>query len=278
MQLELQRELPRYAPQLALICLFGSVALILLCESFLARREIPGVPLIRWVSNLSLAILNQWLSLNMLPILAGHLTRAEWGNHQGMLQQMHAGFWSSWAITIVCLEFLGYCWHRLSHALPWLWRIHAVHHSDVNVDATTALRHHPLETVLSALVNAPVIFFLGPSVTVLFASSLLFVSLEAFSHGNLRPGKLDRWLKYFIVTPGFHCVHHSAEVQYTNSNFSNFFPWFDYILGTARMWTPEQQTTKPLGLEYFRNKRAAWLDHVLLEPFIPNRWRKPAVD
>ena len=135
MQLELQRELPRYAPQLALICLFGSVALILLCESFLARREIPRVPLIRWVSNLSLAILNQWVSLNILPILAGHLTRADWGNHPGVLQQIHAGFWSSWAITIVCLEFLGYCWHRLSHAVPWLWRIHAVHHSDVDVDA-----------------------------------------------------------------------------------------------------------------------------------------------
>jgi sterol desaturase/sphingolipid hydroxylase (fatty acid hydroxylase superfamily) len=191
-------------------------------------------------------------------------------SHEGLLSEISAGPWVSFWVTLVSLEFVGYWWHRLSHFVPWLWRLHAVHHSDTEVDATTALRHHPGEVLLGSFVNLGVIMFLGTQPITALGCSLLSLSMDAFTHGNLSLGGVGRWLRYLLVTPSFHRVHHSATLPYTNRNFSNNFPLFDYLFGTAVCWSRQQQMTMPLGLEYFRERRAVGLDRLLLQPLLPH--------
>lgn len=121
-----------------------------------------------------------------------------------------------------------------------LWRINAVHHSDVEMDATTSLRRHPLEHVISALVFVPTLIALGPDPLVLLSYNVLPATVSALNHDNFSLGKsTDRVLRHFIVTPDFHRVHHSSEQRYTDSNYASILPMFDYLFRSATKCTAE---------------------------------------
>ncbi len=251
---------------LTLLLTFGAVAFVLMWESFSTRRTFPHSPVIRYLNNFSLAAVERGLVSLLLPLLPLSVPSGFTG-----LLGSDLPWWISFPITALCLELTGYWWHRLSHVVPWLWRLHLVHHSDTEVDASTSLRHHPLEGVLDALVLTPVVLLLLPDPLVLLGWNFLTISVSAFSHGNISVPLLERWLGRFIVTPGFHCVHHSSELPFTNSNYANNFPWLDRLFGTARDWTAQEQSQRSLGLEDFRSDRDRWLDRLLLEPFLKRK-------
>lgn len=256
--------------QILLGTVFGGIALVMLIESLAPLRAEPKTPLMRWINNLSLTAVDYAVLFGMAPVVSLLIARTIGYGDTGLLHRFGLGYFASFILILLCLEFLGYWLHRAFHAVPILWRIHAVHHSDVEMDATTSHRHHPLEPVISTVVTVPILMVLGPDPLVLLGYNLLHAAVAALSHGNISLGQpLDRVLRRFLVTPDFHRMHHRAERRYTDSNYSTILPLFDHIFRTATQCPAEQHKTMTLGLAYFREPKYARLDHLLLMPFLP---------
>lgn len=247
----------------AVICLTA----VLFLESVFPLRATP-VPLRRWLRNLGLSALSLgtillspllfWMLLRLLKLAPGDGWFAHWN--------MPA--WGQWLATFVLMDAIAYALHRLSHAWPWLWRLHAVHHSDIELDATTTHRHHPLESLVAAFVSLPVLLVLAPPPAAVFAYSLLAVAVSTVSHGNLRlPAALDKALRLVLVTPAFHRLHHSALRAQTDSNYATVFPLFDYLLRSASAVPDDGGRQLRIGLETQRDAASQSLVAMLLAPF-----------
>lgn len=247
----------------AVICLTA----VLFLESVFPLRATP-VPLRRWLRNLGLSALSLgtillspllfWMLLRLLKLAPGDGWFAHWN--------MPA--WGQWLATFVLMDATAYALHRLSHAWSWLWRLHAVHHSDIELDATTTHRHHPLESLVAAFVNLPVLLVLAPPPAAVFAYSLLAVAVSTVSHGNLRlPAALDKALRLVLVTPAFHRLHHSALRAQTDSNYATVFPLFDYLLRSASAVPDDGGRQLRIGLETQRDAASQSLAAMLLAPF-----------
>jgi sterol desaturase/sphingolipid hydroxylase (fatty acid hydroxylase superfamily) len=166
------------------------------------------------------------------------------------------------------IEATAYASHRLFHAVPFLWRLHAVHHLDTEFDVTTSHRHHTVEIAAVSLLFVPIVALLGAPLIVVASVALLRVSVSLFSHSNLAvPNRLDRLLRWVLITPDFHRVHHSVDPRHTNSNFGAVLPWFDYLFGTATRKPFDEQPSMTVGLEYFRDPVESRFDHLLAMPF-----------
>lgn len=225
----------------------------------------------RWLNNISLTLINQ-VSVNVLSV-AATIVIAWWGSEAeiGLLQDSGIGFWPMLLLAVFTFELISYWFHRAMHAFPILWRLHAVHHSDTEVDFTTTYRNHPLELSVNAPLTIPVILVLGFPLEVVTAYQLLKTSINVFAHSNVQlPAKLDKALRLVLVTPDFHRIHHCSERVYTDSNFSAAFPIYDYLFGTAKSRPRVEHKTMQLGLEYFREALDGRVDRLLLMPFV---WR-----
>uniref|UniRef100_UPI003083EF6F sterol desaturase family protein n=1 Tax=Petrachloros mirabilis TaxID=2918835 RepID=UPI003083EF6F len=174
-------------------------------------------------------------------------------------------------LSIVALDLVIYWQHRLFHALPLLWRLHKVHHADQDFDVTTGFRFHPLEILLSMGIKIIAVALLGaPGIAVLIFEVLLN-GTALFNHGNVSlPLFLDRWLRWVVVTPDMHRIHHSVVPQETNSNFGFNLPWWDRLLGTYQSQPFRGQQGMVIGLsEYQQDPRVAQLPWMLVLPFLP---------
>ena len=189
----------------------------------------------------------------------------------GLLPRLRAGPVPSFLALLLVAQFASYCVHVAFHRFAWLWPIHAVHHTDIDVDVSTSYRHHPLEPLVSLPLLVPALLLLGVTVEVAMVYKLFEVTVSLFSHGNVRlPEALDRQLRRFVVTPDFHRLHHCSRQHHTDSNYGSVVPWFDYLFGTASTCPYDEQASMELGLEYLRAGRDSRLDRLLVIPF---RWR-----
>ena len=254
------------APAILILAVYGSMALVILSESIAPARHRQELNLFRWLNNIGITIFNQLFLIILSPGLAIIINSLVSDIFLGFLPGLQVSLPFQFIITFLCLELASYWKHRSFHIFAFLWRFHSVHHSDINVDATTSHRHHPVEVLFAFFTDLLIILIFMPAPIVVFLVSLLRSFQIAFSHGNIRIGLLERWLKYLVVTPNYHRIHHSAHLPYTNTNYSNFLPWFDSLFGTHASWTKSQQETIPLGLEYFRQKRDQRLDQLLFQP------------
>ena len=226
----------------------------------------------RWVVNFGLVALNQ---LNVVWLTAFLVVAVAWwtaGQNIGLLPRLGAGFWPSTLLTFITFEFLSYVYHRLMHSVPMLWRIHAVHHCDPDIDFTTTFRNHPFEILVTAPFTTAAVVLIGfPAASVVLyqmARTLVII----FAHSNIRlPEQVDRYLRLLITTPDFHRLHHSSERCYTDSNFSPAFPVYDYLFGTAKKVSYSKLPAMQLGLEYLREPGQISLSNLLLMPFV---WKK----
>ena len=154
--------------------------------------------------------------------------------------------------------------------MPLFWRLHRVHHADVDIDVTTGARFHPIEIALSMLIKFAVILVLGPPVVAVLIFEVLLNATSMFNHGNVRlPVRIDRVLRWLVVTPDMHRVHHSIDPRETNSNFGFNVPWWDRLFGTYRAQPRAGHDAMTIGIEQFRERRELWLDRMLLQPFRP---------
>src|SRR5437870_6857482 len=162
------------------------------------------------------------------------------------------------------------------HAVPALWRLHRMHHADLDFDVTTGARFHPIEIILSMLIKFGVIAAIGVSAAGVLIFEVLLNATSMFNHGSVRiPVGLDRYLRWLVVTPDMHRVHHSIEVGETNSNFGFNLPWWDRLLGTYRDQPAAGHDLMTIGIEEFRDARELGLGRMLLQPFRGEAGRYP---
>ncbi|WP_375054987.1 sterol desaturase family protein [Zobellella sp. DQSA1] len=249
--------------------LFIGVLLAMMGWELAAPRRRPQCPRRRrWPHNLALVALNTLLVRLWFPLAAvgAALVAAERG--WGLLNQLSLPGWFGLLLSLLALDFIIYLQHRLFHAVPLLWRLHRLHHADLEFDVTTGLRFHPLEILLSMLIKLLAVVLLGtPALAVLIFEVLLNIS-SMFNHGNVRlPARLDRRLRLLVVTPDMHRVHHSILRRETDSNFGFNLPWWDRLFGTYRAQPAAGHAGMIIGLEEFRDPGELRLDRMLLQPF-----------
>jgi sterol desaturase/sphingolipid hydroxylase (fatty acid hydroxylase superfamily) len=185
----------------------------------------------------------------------------------GLPNNLHVSSWAAVVATVVVLDLAIYLQHVMFHAVPVLWRIHRTHHVDLDFDVTTGLRFHPIEIVLSFLIKLGVVAALGASAFGVLIFEVLLNATSLFNHGNISlPQQIDRWLRWVVLTPDMHRVHHSIVMQETNSNFGFNLPWWDRFLGTYRAQPAAGHESMTIGIEQFRDPEELRLGWMLTQP------------
>ena len=229
------------------------------------RQEIPRI--IRWTNNLALVVVDTVILRLSFPILAVGLALIAEERGWGLFNALRMPLWLAVLLSILMLDLAIYLQHVLFHAVPALWRLHRMHHADLEFDVTTGLRFHPVEILLSMAIKLAAVPALGaPAVAVLLFEVLLNAT-AMFNHANIRlPKGVDRVLRWIVVTPDMHRVHHSVIPVKTNSNFGFNLPWWDRLLGTYRAQPKAGHEGMTIGIEQFRTPRDLWLDRMLIKP------------
>ncbi len=250
----------------------GILALMAIWEVLAPRRPQTIGRLLRWPSNLGIVIIDTLLVRFAFPVVAVGvaLLGAERGG--GLFQALAGPAWFAIPASILLLDLAIYLQHVLFHAVPLLWRLHRMHHADLEFDVTTGVRFHPIEILLSMAIKLGVVTALGaPAVAVLLFEVILNVT-SMFNHGNVRlPTSIDRLLRCIVVTPEMHRVHHSIVRRETDSNFGFNLPWWDRLFGTYRAQPEAGHEGMTIGIEQFRDPRELRLDRMLIQPFRGDR-------
>ncbi len=246
----------------------GIFAAMALWELLAPRRAQAIGRIKRWPSNVGVVVLDTVLVRLVFPTAAIGIALLAEARGWGLFDALKAPTSLAVIASVVLLDLAIYLQHALFHAVPVLWRLHRMHHADLEFDVTTGARFHPLEILLSMAIKLGVVAALGtPAVAVLIFEVLLNAT-SMFNHGNVNlPQRFDRVLRWLVVTPDMHRVHHSAVPRETNSNFGFNLPWWDRLCGTYRAQPAAGHEAMTIGLEQFRDPRELRLDRMLLQPF-----------
>jgi sterol desaturase/sphingolipid hydroxylase (fatty acid hydroxylase superfamily) len=229
------------------------------------RQEIPR--LLRWSNNLGLLAVDVALVRLVFPVAVVGLALVMQDRGWGLLNLWHLPFWFKVVLAVLALDLAIYLQHVMFHAVPALWRLHRVHHADLEFDASTGVRFHPVEILLSMAIKLGVVAALGPPAIAVLIFEVLLNATALFNHSNVRlPLWIDRPLRLLVVTPDMHRVHHSILPEETNSNFGFNLPWWDRLLGTYRAQPRDGHEGMTLGIEQFRTPTDLRLDRMLVQP------------
>ncbi len=251
-----------------LVCFLSVFTAIALWEIGLPRRKRVVSRWVRWPGNLGIVVLNTILLRILLPTAAVGLALIAEAQNWGLLNQLAAPGWLTIVLAILILDFAIYLQHVMFHAVPLLWRMHRMHHADLDFDVTTGARFHPIEILLSMGIKLMVVAALGPPAAAVVIFEVLLNATSMFNHGNVRLAlDLDRLLRWLVVTPDMHRVHHSILPNETNSNFGFNLPWWDRLFGTYRAQPVAGHDEMTIGIEEFGNPRELRLDRMLAQPF-----------
>jgi sterol desaturase/sphingolipid hydroxylase (fatty acid hydroxylase superfamily) len=267
--MEFEQFVMAHEPAIRMGFFAGVFALVALWERVAPQRRLTVSKALRWSSNLGLVVLNTVLLRLMFPLAAVGMAAFSAAKGWGLLNHFHVPFWLAVPLAVIAMDLVIWLQHVMVHAVPVLWRLHRVHHADPDYDLTTGARFHPIEIVLSMLIKIATIAVLGPPVLAVLIFEVLLNAAAMFNHGNIRlPAGLDRVLRWVIVTPDMHRVHHSVEEDETNSNFSFNLPWWDRLFGTYRAQPRAGQVGMSIGIHGRTDPReVARLDGMLLMPF-----------
>ncbi len=248
---------------------FAGVLAVMAAWELLAPRRHQAVerPL-RWSSNLGLVVLDTVLVRILVPTTAVGIALLAEERGWGLFHSFLPPSWLAVLVCVIVLDLAIYLQHVLFHAVPALWRLHRMHHADLAFDVTTGVRFHPIEILLSMLIKLAVVAALGAPALAVLLFEMLLNATSMFSHGNVRiPERLDRMLRWIVVTPDMHRVHHSVEAAETNSNFGFNLPWWDRMFGTYRAQPRAGHDAMVIGIAQFRDRFELRLDRMLLQPF-----------
>lgn len=248
---------------------FGMLVLMAIWELLAPRRQLTVSKTSRWSSNLGLVLVNTLALRALLPVAAVGMAILAEERSWGLLNNVVLPHWVSMVVAVLILDLAIYLQHVMFHAVPVLWRLHMVHHADLDFDVTTGARFHTLEIILSMGIKMAVVIVLGPPAVAVIIFEVLLNATSLFNHGNVRLlARLDRLLRLIVVTPEMHRVHHSVVPRETNSNFGFNLPWWDRLFGTYRARPAAGHEGMTIGLSQFRDTKVARLHWMLALPFI----------
>ncbi len=256
-------------PLLRISCFIGVLAILSIWELIAPRRTLRMPKTKRWANNLGLAIVDTVLLRSLFPIAAVGFAQIVHQHSWGLFNRVGVPVWIAILLSVIALDFIIYLQHLLLHRIPILWRIHRVHHTDLDLDVTTGLRFHPIEIVLSMGLKIAAVILLGvPSVAVLIFEILLN-GTALFNHSNLNlPYSLDQILRWVLVTPDMHRIHHSIITEETDSNFGFNLTWWDYLCGTYRAQPIKGHEAMTVGLDDWQTEQVEELLWMLANPFL----------
>ncbi|MCY3754375.1 MAG: sterol desaturase family protein [Alphaproteobacteria bacterium] len=245
----------------------GILVLVALWEAARPRRRLTHPRWLRWYANLGLAAFNTalvWLLVPLAPVALAVIAESRgWG----LLNLVELPFWLEVLLAVIVLDFAIYLQHVVFHAVPALWRLHRMHHADLDFDVTTGARFHPVEILLSVAIKLAAVALIGAPAAAVLIFEILLNATSMFNHGNLRmPAWLDRMLRWIVVTPDMHRVHHSDIPAETDSNFGFNLPWWDRLFGTYRAQPRLGHEGMTIGLDRFRQREDLHLHRMLLQP------------
>jgi len=243
------------------------LTLLMAWELLAPRRQLTVGRGRRWPGNVGVVLIDTLLVRLLFPTAAVGLALVAEAKGWGLLNLVAAPDWLALLATIILLDLIIYAQHVLFHAAPLLWRLHRMHHADLDIDVTTGVRFHPVEILLSMVIKLGAVVVLGAPALGVMIFEVLLNATSMFNHSNVRlPVGVDRWLRRILVTPDMHRVHHSIVARETNSNFGFNLPWWDWLFGTYRAQPAAGHVAMTIGLPQFRDPSELRLDRMLLQP------------
>ena len=252
-----------------LIAFAGLFGLFALTEMLRPRRRLTVSKAHRWFTNLAIVVLDSLLVRWLFP--AATVGLAFWGESQGigLFNIIDAPLWLAVLVSVIVLDFAVWLSHVLSHKIPLFWRFHRMHHSDRDIDVTTAIRFHPIEIIVSMGWKVAWVLMLGAPALAVILFEIVLNGTAMFNHSNTKlPLWLDRTLRLFIVTPDMHRVHHSVKGLETNSNYGFNLPWWDRLFGTYIDQPSAGHDHMTIGLPEWQDDRPTRLGWSLGVPFL----------
>jgi sterol desaturase/sphingolipid hydroxylase (fatty acid hydroxylase superfamily) len=252
-------------PQIRLAIFLSIFAALIVLQQVMPRRDVMG-GWRRRITNLSLILINTLVLRVAFPLLAVDLAirlEISGGGPPGVLP-----YWAVVSASVILLDCAIYWQHRLVHMIPLLWRMHRVHHADIGFDVTTAVRFHPFEIAVSMAIKLGLIAIFGIPALAVVIFEILLSTGSLFTHANIRlSDTFERRLRWLLVTPEMHRIHHSVHSDETNSNFGFHISLWDRIFGSYRDQPRDGQTTMQIGLKQFREHQDQSLWALLVNPF-----------
>lgn len=240
---------------------------IALWEAVAARRQREYTRRRRWPHNLGLLLIDVIVLRLTLPGAAIAVALAGEAHGWGLVRYLELPAGLAFIVAVVLLDLAIYFQHVVFHAVPALWRLHRVHHSDLDFDVTTATRFHPVEIVISMLIKAAAVAAIGASAEAVLVFEVLLNATAMFNHANAGlPGRVEGIVRAVLVTPDMHRIHHSIDHDESNSNFGFNLSWWDRLFGTYRAAPSMSHETMTLGVDAFREPRDLRLDRLLAQP------------
>ncbi|MBI5137521.1 MAG: sterol desaturase family protein [Nitrospirae bacterium] len=250
-------------------CFLGIFAAMAVWEVVAPRRALTASKPIRWTSNLTLVVLNTVLLRLVFPAAATGMAFLADDRGWGLLNNFEVPAGIALGVAVVALDFTLYVQHVIFHAVPVLWRLHRMHHADLDMDVTVGARFHPIEILLSMLIKFAAIVVLGPGIGAVIVFEVILNATAMFNHGNVRmPEGVDRLLRRLVVTPDMHRVHHSVAPRETNSNFGFALPIWDRMFGTYLAQPEAGHERMTIGIREFRDPSRLTLPWMLALPFL----------
>jgi sterol desaturase/sphingolipid hydroxylase (fatty acid hydroxylase superfamily) len=248
----------------AFLAVFAAVGL---WEVLSPRRQLSSGRTVRWPSNLGLLVVDAILLRLLAPGAAVAVAITAEAGGWGLLNVIALPASIALVLGVVLLDLAMYFQHVMFHAVPTLWRLHRVHHADLDFDVTTGIRFHPVEILISTAIKCAVVAAIGaPAVAVLIFEVLLNAA-AMFNHANASvPEPVERWLRWLVVTPDVHRVHHSVQYDESSSNFGFNLPWWDRLFGTYRPQPRLGHAAMTIGVDAFRSEEDLRLDRLLIQP------------
>ena len=226
----------------------------------------------RWPSNIGIVIVDAVAVRLIIPTAAVGVALIATERGWGLFNLLGLSRWFSGVLGFVLLDLIIYAQHVMFHHVPVLWRLHRMHHADLDIDVTTGVRFHPIEILLSMLIKMAAVLVFGIPAVAVVVFEVVLNATSMFNHSNVAmPRWLDRAVRWFVVTPDMHRVHHSIERRETDSNFGFNLPWWDWLFGTYRREPQAGHDGMTIGIPSFRDPGELRLDRLLTQPFRNDR-------
>jgi sterol desaturase/sphingolipid hydroxylase (fatty acid hydroxylase superfamily) len=255
---------------------FGILVVMFLWELIAPRRPLTTSKITRWFSNLGLVLIDSIVVRLVFPTALAGIALLVQQRGWGLFNQFELPYLLKIIFSVLVLDFVIYLQHIVFHSVPLFWRLHMVHHTDMDIDVTTGVRFHPIEIILSMGIKMIVVVLIGAPAVAVLIFEIILNGTSMFNHGNVHYSQnIDSILRLLVVTPEMHRVHHSTIRWETNSNLGFNFPWWDRLFGTYRDQPAKGHLEMTIGLDQYKEPNKLTLPWLLVLPFIGKLGKYP---